>query len=169
MRSATLLFLLLLMVVPAASGDDVPAQLASGGDTAEWSVRRIDGGRASTITMRQIAEGSDEWFVSSMDLADMLGVGRFWRPDVRKLVLRIDDRRITFTVEARSVVGDDDTILLRQPVLYFEGEPWVPLEFLLDERNDLAGKGRQISWAMSIISGRLRAVWANAPGPLFSA
>jgi N-acetylmuramoyl-L-alanine amidase len=129
MKRSILIYLLLMMVVPGLPCDGVQAQLASG-ETAEWSVRRVDGGRSSTIEMRRLAEGSEEWFVSSKDLADMLGVGRFWRPDVRKLVLRIDDRRITFTVEARSVVGDDDTLLLRQPVLYFEGEPWVPLEFL---------------------------------------
>jgi N-acetylmuramoyl-L-alanine amidase len=129
MRRAIFLFLLLLLAAPGIPAGGVHAQSASG-ETAEWSVRRGDGGRSTTIGMRQLAEDSEEWFLSSQDLADMLGVGRFWRPDVRKLVLRVDDRRITFTVDARSVVGDDDTLLLRQPVRYVEGEPWVPLEFL---------------------------------------
>lgn len=128
---ALLILLFLTFLVPAAPRDVVHAQsVPENAPTSEWTVRRIDGGRGMTVKMRQLAAPDEEWYVSSQDLAEMLGVGRFWRTDVRKLVLRVDDMRITFTVGARSVVGHEETILLRQPVVYFEGEPWIPLEFL---------------------------------------
>lgn len=117
-----LALLLLIPAVPQAQSPDAPA--------ADFTVRRVDGGRTSTVELRQLATNAQAWFISSQELADLLGVGRFWRTDVRKLVLRIDDRRITFTVGARSVVGDDETLMMRQEVLYFEGEAWIPLEFL---------------------------------------
>ena len=130
-RRASLLVLFLLMLIPAAPRGGVRAQSApANGPSSEWRVRRVDGGRATTVELRQLAAPDEEWFISSRQLADILGVGRFWRTDVRKLVLRVDDQRITFTVGARSVVGDNETILLHQAVIYFEGEPWIPLEFL---------------------------------------
>ena len=130
-KRASLLVLLVLMLIPAAPRDGVQAQSAlEDAPRSEWKVRQVDGGRATTVELRQLATPSEEWFISSRQLADILGVGRFWRTDVRKLVLRVDDQRITFTVGARSVVGDNETILLHQAVIYFEGEPWIPMEFL---------------------------------------
>ncbi|RKZ13423.1 hypothetical protein DRQ32_01610 [bacterium] len=119
-----LIAFLLIPVAPQAQVPDAPV--------ADFTVRHVGGGRSDTIELRQLAAPSEEWFISSQELSDLLGVGRFWRTDVRKLVLRIDDRRVTFTVGARSVVGNDETIMLRQEVLYFEGEAWIPLEFLSD-------------------------------------
>ena len=125
MRRVTLILLILLTLMPGA-----PMAQSGSGESAKWTAVRVDGGGSVEVELRRLAPESDEWYVSSKDLADLLGVGRFWRTDVRKLVLRIDDRRITFTVDARSVVGEGETLLMRQPVYYFEGEPWIPLEFL---------------------------------------
>jgi len=116
-KRASLLVLLILMLIPAAPRDGVQAQSAlDDAPRSEWKVRQVDGGGATTVELRQLATPSEEWFISSRELADILGVGRFWRTDVRKLVLRVDDQRITFTVGARSVVGDNETILLHQAV-----------------------------------------------------
>lgn len=87
-------------------------------------------GRTSTLTLKQLALPSREWYVAGSGLADALQVGRYWRTDVRKLVLRVGEQRITFTVGARAVVATDATLMLRSEVLFHQGEPWIPLEFL---------------------------------------
>jgi N-acetylmuramoyl-L-alanine amidase len=127
---ALLILTVTLLLVPAAPRTGVLAQSSPNPPSAEFNVRRADGGRSATVELRQLAAPDEEWFIGSRELSDILGVGRFWRTDVRKLVLRVDDQRITFTVGARSVVGAQQTLLLRQPVQYFEGETWIPLEFL---------------------------------------
>ena len=152
-RRASLLVLLVLMLIPAAPRHGVQAQSApANAPAAEWTVRRIDGGRTTTVELRQLASPDEEWFISSRQLADMLGVGRFWRTDVRKLVFRVDDQRITFTVGARSVVGGEETLLLHQPVIYFEGEPWIPLEFLSTVLPSLSGRQASVDVATKLIA-----------------
>ncbi len=99
-------------------------------ETSTWRIRYADGRLDQRVEMRRLAAPAQEWFVGSADLAAVLQVGRYWRTDVRKLVLRVDDQRITFTVGARSVVGGRETVLLRHPVDYSEGEIWIPLEFV---------------------------------------
>lgn len=120
----TLACLLVSGVDPAVHAQsDTPA-------TQEWRAVHADGHLSERITLRQLAPDRTEWFVAGSELADILQVGRFWRPDVRKLVLRVDDQRITFTCGARAVVGAQRTILLRTPVAYHDGQAWIPLEFL---------------------------------------
>jgi len=107
-------------------------------------VRYGDGRSSESVTLKRLAPESDEWFIAGSDLADILQVGRYWRFDVRKLVLRIDGSRITFTVGARSVVGGERTILLRQEVRFDNGEPWIPLEFLREVLPQLSE--RAVAW-----------------------
>ncbi len=98
--------------------------------TATWRALHADGRVDTRIELKQLLAERQESFVAGSDLAEILQVGRFWRPDVRKLVLRVDDQRLTFTVGARSVVGAQRAILLRTPVVFHEGQAWIPLEFL---------------------------------------
>ena len=112
--------------------DGRPSGLPSDEDPASttWRIRHADGRFDERVEMLRLATPDTEWFVASDDLAEVLQVGRFWRTDVRKLVLRVGDQRLTFTVGARSVVGADDTIMMRHPVVYHRGQAWIPLEFL---------------------------------------
>lgn len=61
------------------------------------------------------------------DLARLLDATKFWRGDLRKLVLRIRDRRLQLTVDNPFVVLDDRTIRLDRPVRSRGGELWVPV------------------------------------------
>jgi N-acetylmuramoyl-L-alanine amidase len=118
----------LVALAPQLTGPGPRAQ--SEAEIVACRVRHADGRLDTTIDLARLAAPDSEWFVAGSDLADILQVGRYWRSDVRKLVLRIDDQRVTFTVGARAVVGADETLLLRHEVAFHRGEPWIPLEFL---------------------------------------
>lgn len=118
------LLAILLLWSGVAAAQDAPA--------VSLRVQHVDGRLDTTITAERLATPDEELFVAGSDLARILQAGRFWRHDVRKLVLRVEDQRITFTVGARSVVGGAQTILLRHEVRFHKGEPWIPLEFLTD-------------------------------------
>lgn len=127
-RRALVLALMATVLLPLA-------QVARTQDEASTPARAArvvygDGRDTGSITLRQLLSGSQEWYIASSDLTDALQVGRFWRSEVRKLVLTVGRDRITLTVDARAVVGDDKTVMLRTPVLMHQGEPWIPLEFL---------------------------------------
>jgi N-acetylmuramoyl-L-alanine amidase len=113
-------------------------------ETVTAKVRYGDGRSSQSVTLKRLVPDSNEWFIAGSDLADILQVGRYWRFDVRKLVLRIDGNRITFTVGARSVVGGERTILLRQEVAFDAGEPWIPMEFLREVLPQLSE--RSVGW-----------------------
>ncbi|HEX5633058.1 MAG TPA: hypothetical protein VFX50_07515, partial [Gemmatimonadales bacterium] len=66
--------------------------------------------------------------VGANDLARLLGASRTWRADVRKLVLRSGDRRITLTADNPFVIVDDGTLRLSRPVTTRAGELQVPVE-----------------------------------------
>lgn len=61
------------------------------------------------------------------DLARLLGATKFWRPDVRKLVLRSGEHRLTFTVDNPFILVDDRTVLLDHNVVLRSGELQVPV------------------------------------------
>lgn len=69
-------------------------------------------------------------YVSTTDLARLLGASRFWRADTRKLVLRVGDVRVTLTVDNPFVVVGDRTWRLEAPVRALAGEVHVPLGLL---------------------------------------
>ncbi len=69
-------------------------------------------------------------YVGANDLARLLSATEFWRADVRKLVLRAGDHRVTLTVGNPFVVVDDRTSWLRAPVLSQRGEVQAPIALL---------------------------------------
>lgn len=68
--------------------------------------------------------------VGANELARLLGASRSWRPDVRKLVLRAGERRLTFTADNPFVIVDDRTVRLSAPVLPRAGELQIPVEIV---------------------------------------
>jgi len=66
-------------------------------------------------------------YVTGSSLARLLGATRFWRGDVRKLVLRVGPHRAVFTVDNPFVVIDSRTLLLPAPVRVVGGEVHVPV------------------------------------------
>jgi N-acetylmuramoyl-L-alanine amidase len=70
--------------------------------------------------------------VGANDLARLLEATKFWRADLRKLVLRAGPHRVTLTVDNPFAVVDDRTVWLRAPVVSRRGELQVPVA-LLDE------------------------------------
>lgn len=68
--------------------------------------------------------------VSAQDLARLLDASRFWRADVRKLVLRARTLRITLTVDTPIAIVDDQTVRLAGSVRSRRGELFVPVSLL---------------------------------------
>ncbi len=66
--------------------------------------------------------------VGANDLARLLGASRTWRADVRKLMLRSGDHRITLSADNPFVIVDDRTVRLSRPVTTRAGELQVPVE-----------------------------------------
>ncbi len=66
--------------------------------------------------------------VAVNELARLLGATKFWRSDVRKLVLRAGERRLTFTADNPFVLVDDRTVRLEHEVISRSGELFVPVE-----------------------------------------
>ncbi len=124
-----------------------------------------DGRPSMTFTFKRLSPPNQEWYIAGSDLADALQVGRFWRSDVRKLVLRVGDQRITFTVGARSVVTAEKTILLHMPVVLHQGEPWIPLEFLTSILPQLTQK--EVKWNPDSFVLRLGTRQTNVAGLSF--
>lgn len=66
--------------------------------------------------------------VGANDLARLLGASKSWRGDLRRLVLRVGEHRLTFTVDNPFVLIDDHTVRLEQPVTMRAGELQIPVE-----------------------------------------
>ncbi|MGE5176583.1 MAG: N-acetylmuramoyl-L-alanine amidase [Hyphomicrobiales bacterium] len=65
-------------------------------------------------------------YVSTDDLARVLSATKYWRPEIRKLSLRIGERTIRFTVDAPVVLFDEDATNLVEPVRLLNGVVYVP-------------------------------------------
>lgn len=65
-------------------------------------------------------------YVSTDDLARVLSATKFWRPEIRKLTLRLGERTIRFTVDAPVVLFDEDATNLVEPVRLVQGVVYVP-------------------------------------------
>jgi len=68
--------------------------------------------------------------LSANELARLLDAAKFWRADVRKLVLRAGSHQLVLTVDNPFVVADDRTLRLDTPVRSVRGEILVPVDLL---------------------------------------
>lgn len=80
-----------------------------------------------TAPVRRIG-GAD--YVGVNDLARLLEATKYWRADVRKLVLRAGAHRVTLTADLPFAVVDDRTLWLRAPVVSLRGELQAPVSLL---------------------------------------
>src|SRR5438477_359917 len=93
---------------------------------ADWRTPPPGEGPES-IRTRQVA-GAD--YVPVNDLARILDATRFWRADVRKLVLRSGSHSIVLTLDDPFALVDDATVRLVHPVRSAGGELQVPVDLL---------------------------------------
>jgi N-acetylmuramoyl-L-alanine amidase len=93
---------------------------------ADWRTPPPGEGPES-IRTRQI--GGAE-YVPVNDLARILDATRFWRADVRKLVLRAGPHSIVLTLDTPFVLVDDATVRLDRVVRSADGELQVPVDLL---------------------------------------
>lgn len=84
--------------------------------------------------------------VGANELARLLDGAKYWRADVRKLVIRANGHRITFTADNPIVLLDDRTLRLSAPVRSLGGELQVPIEFipLLPRDSSETSQGRLV-------------------------
>ena len=89
---------------------------------ADW--RTLPRGEGPDTAPVRLIEGAP--YVGVNGLARLLDATKFWRADVRKLVLRSGRHSITFTVDNPFVVVDDATLWLPVPVRSLRGELQIP-------------------------------------------
>jgi N-acetylmuramoyl-L-alanine amidase len=99
-------------------------------ESVQVEARYVDGRSSTRHDFHRFESDMTDWYVAGSDVADLLQVGRYWRLDVRKLVLKLPSGNVTLTTGARSVVIGNRSHMLRNPVRFDAGEPWIPLEFL---------------------------------------
>jgi N-acetylmuramoyl-L-alanine amidase len=71
-------------------------------------------------------------YVSINDAALLLGATKFWKVETRKAVLNVEGKRIRFSVGSPVVAVGDRTFVLRGPVLFVKGAPYIPVGFFTD-------------------------------------
>ena len=102
-------------------------------------------------------------YVSANDLARLLDGTKYWRADVRKLVIRTPGHRLTFTTDVPIVILDDRTLRLDAPVRARGGELHVPVSLVAQLPRDSSG----VRLAYDAAAGRVRATppggWVGAP------
>ena len=76
--------------------------------------------------------------LSANELARLLDAAKFWRADVRKLVLRAGSHQLVLTVDNPFVVADNRTLRLDSPVRSVRGEILVPVDLLASLPRDSA-------------------------------
>lgn len=94
------------------------------------AARAADLPRGPQLETARVARLGGEPYVGANDLARLLGATKFWRPDIRKLVLRMGDHRMQLTVDNPFVVFDRRTLRLDLPVRSVRGEVHVPVALL---------------------------------------
>lgn len=102
-------------------------------------------------------------YVSANDLARLLDGAKYWRADVRKLVIRTQGHRLTLTTDVPIVILDDRTLRLDAPVRARGGELHVPVSLVAQLPRDSSG----VRLAYDAAAGRVRATppggWVGAP------
>jgi len=128
-RAAALIAVLVIAAFsPAARSAVVPAEEPD----ATLGVVYADGRQTEDVPLYRLEKDSEELYISTYDVARIFKATKYWTPEARKLVLRIDSRRYLFTIDTRVVVIDEEPMLLRVPVRYADGSVMVPLEFITD-------------------------------------
>ncbi|HEY7727036.1 MAG TPA: N-acetylmuramoyl-L-alanine amidase [Candidatus Eisenbacteria bacterium] len=69
-------------------------------------------------------------YVSTNDLARIFGATQFWRPELRKLTLRIGDHTVRFTVDSPVALVDEKPANLVEPPRLIRGVVYVPRSVL---------------------------------------
>ena len=117
--------LVALIVLSGAAPAPTPAPAPAPADPPQLAVPAAAGVLSAPVVA---IDGVD--MMSSQDLARLLDASRFWRADVRKLVLRARTLRITLTVDAPIAIVDDRTVRLAGSVRSRAGELFVPISLL---------------------------------------
>jgi N-acetylmuramoyl-L-alanine amidase len=94
------------------------------------TLRYPDGHVGPGLPLQRLEDSSDEVYVPANGLCSALDLETFWRPETRKLVIKVEERKITVTVGSRLVLDGDNEVLLRVPVHYLQGTVMLPLEFI---------------------------------------
>jgi len=87
-------------------------------------------------------QGKD--YVSFNDAALLLGATKFWNEEARKAVLNVEGQRVRFTVGSPIVAVGDRTFVLRAPVLFVKGTPYIPAGFFTEVVPQILAK--RIAW-----------------------
>ena len=119
---------------------------------AELRLRHADGRGGAPMQLERIDPDTEESFVRANDLVASLGLSRFWRPELGKLVLKVGERRIQVTVDARLVLDGETEVLLRVPARYKQGSVWLPLEFVERVLVPALGAGSHLDRAQKLLS-----------------
>ncbi len=123
---------LLLATAVLAQADDPLAWRQVDPDAADISItvsdRAID--RTSRIVGRTLLSGSRELYVRSSVAADLLQASRLWQGTSRHLTLTAGEHSFRFTDGSRLVSMGDREVLLPVPVLYHDGDLWLPMVFV---------------------------------------
>jgi N-acetylmuramoyl-L-alanine amidase len=69
-------------------------------------------------------------YLSTNDLARVFRATKFWRPELRKLTLRIGEHTLRFTVDAPDVYVDEQAYNLVDPPRLVRGVVYVPVQIL---------------------------------------
>lgn len=120
---------------PARAADDDPLawrRVDAGAPPVEVAVEDRTAGRTTAVSGRALLDGSTEIYLRSADVAEMLQAGRLWQATVRRLTLRVGDHDIRVADGSRLVALDDAEYLLPVPVLYADGDLWLPMVLVTD-------------------------------------
>lgn len=102
-------------------------------------------------------------YVSANDLARLVDGAKYWRADVRKLVIRTQAHRLTLTADVPIVILDDRTLRLDAPVRSRGGELHVPVSLVAQLPRDSSG----VRLAYDAAASRVRATppggWVGVP------
>lgn len=69
-------------------------------------------------------------YVSSGELAELIGAEEFFEPYLQKLVLKLGEHRLTFTPLSSVVVADDRALNMPYPMRWVRGQIWLPAKYI---------------------------------------
>lgn len=101
--------------------------------------------------------------VGASDLARLLSASKYWRADVRKLLLRAPGFRLTFTEDVPFVVIDARTVALPTPVRSRGGELQIPVSILLELPVDSSRTRLVLDPVAKVVRASPRGGYVSAP------